>query len=181
MTAGTTASNKRLKGRKALALGAAFVLAIMGCSQLLALAIPGAFDLYASSAWPVQSGTMTDSVERAHAYSGRWTYGVRDVFRTGVGGAERLCHWDEPVLTHVQSWIDQRLEPRAWLWPKGASVNLHVQAGGRLCSPVGGWWLAVERTTFWVRAGISACFLGALGLWLWQRRICVPGNSGQSP
>jgi hypothetical protein len=169
-------SIERQKGLKAIARGFALLLVVAGCAQLFTFVIPGLLHLYASSAWPMQMGTMSESVQTSYSgpNAGSSLYNARDIFRIGGGATERFCHWDEPVGTQVRDWIAERLQPGAWLWPRGATVALYVQPGGKMCEPVDGWRRALEQTTFWLRVGVGSCFGAALALWLWQRRLRVP-------
>jgi hypothetical protein len=167
------------KGRKAIARGFAFLLFVVGCGQLFTFVVPGFMRLYAINAWPVQTGTMSDSVQQSYSYPNEGTshYEVRDLFRIREGAAERVCHWDEPVTTDNQYYVDERLKPGAWLWPRGATVALHVQPGGQMCEPVEGWSRALALTTFWLRLWVACSFGAAIVLWFWQRRIRVPADS----
>ena len=167
------------RGRKAIARGFALLLVVAGCAQLFTFVVPGFLHLYAVGAWPVQTGTMSDSAQTSYSgpNDGYSHYNVRDLFRIRDGAVERVCHWDEPVSTETQSFIDERLKPDAWLWARGEAVTLHVQPDGQMCEPVDGWSRALALTTFWLRLGVSCCFGVALVLWFWQRQIRIPADS----
>ncbi len=170
-------SVRQARGKKMVALAVALILTILGCSELLGFVYPGILHLRAVSAWPVKTGTMTESVltrytDPAHSYNP--TYNAVDVFRIRDGTVERSCHWNEPVGTQVYDWITDRLKPEHWLWQRGAAVALYVQPGGRLCEPVDGWNRALHLTTLWLRLVVVFSFGGSLALLVWQWSIRVP-------